>query len=247
MNEQTTLQIYQLETTNACNLRCSFCPTFMPWNERKTGLMDLDLIDRVDWSQTFYTELQFGGEPLIHPDLPEIIQRVKAKGVRVGFSTNAHPDFKDRLAAILDEVDIITVNDDAFRKPMFQDRSNVFVQQLGVTYMIEDYTRTQEPHDIPYCETPFKFVSIMYNGDVVPCCKDHSGINILGNLYEQTLYEIEHGEARQKFLQGMKDNQPNGICEYCDAPNPHKIHEGLIELMDERGRPLEPLPVLQET
>jgi radical SAM protein with 4Fe4S-binding SPASM domain len=226
----TKLKVYQVETTNACNLTCSFCPKFTDWNQRKIGFMDPALIDRIDWSGTEYTEVQFTGEPTLHKDLLAIIRAIKKNGVRVGFSTNG--TFKDRLEAVLNEADIVTVNDDDFRDPVFQDRPNVVVQQLGVTFNIEDYSRKAIVNEVlPQCQTPWDYVSIHYNGDVVPCCKDHSGVVVYGNLYEQTFAEIEDSPRRREFLESITQNERNGLCEYCCSPNPHEIHSRLLEMV----------------
>lgn len=226
-----TVSVYQLEVTNACNLRCHFCPTFQPWNDRATGLMDLSLIDCIDWSGTAYVELQKGGEPLLHPKLKEIVLRVKAKGVKVGFSTNAHPLLRGRLEAVLDLVDAITVNDDEYREPLFTDRPNVFVQRLGVTYPFMDYTR-MAPAPVPPCSTPEESVSIHWNGDVTPCCVDQSGVHVFGNLYEQTFQEVIDSGKRADFLEGLRRRNENQLCEYCDGPNPHLIHERILEQIE---------------
>lgn len=226
----TVPAVYQIETTNACNLTCSFCPLFEPWNERAKGFMDPDLIDRVDWSGTNYTELQFTGEPTLHKRLQEIIERVKAKGVRVGFSTNG--TFKERLGKVLPLADAVTVNDDDFRDPVFADRPNVLVQQLGVTYEIEDYSRTVRVDPYPSCTTPVSHVSIHWNGDVVPCCKDHSGVNVFGNLYSETFDQIANGAKRAAFLALAAAKKDNGLCEWCCAPNPHEIHSKILKALE---------------
>ena len=81
----------------------------------------------------------------MHPALGEIIARVKAKGVKVGFSTNA--TMLDRLYAVIDDVDIVTVNDDDLRDPAYQWRKNVYVQKLGVNFEYEDYSRRELARD----------------------------------------------------------------------------------------------------
>lgn len=230
----TRLHVYQVETTNACNFRCSFCPTFQPWNDRKTGLVTMHVLEHIDWSSTSYTELQMGGEPTIHPKLGEIIDWLHGRGVKVGFSTNA--SFPDRLNKVIDRVDILTVNDDEFRhNRMYDGRANVYVQHLGRDYPILDYTRTKLADTYPtHCATPWSYVSVLWNGDVVPCCMDQSGINVLGNVLVDTWQEIEHGPRRKAFLDKLVSGKPNGICEYCTAPNPHQIHEKLLARLDAR-------------
>lgn len=218
-------RVYQIEVTNACNLTCDFCPKFTPWNKRPIGMMDPRLVDLVDWSETGFTELQFTGEPLLHKHLIEIIKRVKSYGVKVGFSTNG--TFKDRLAKALEYADLVTVNDDEFRDPVFEDRHNVVVQQLGVTYEIEDYSRAKAGNPPP-CVTPYDTVSIQWNGDVVPCCKDHGGHKSFGNLYVSKWDEVMESPARKAFLSTLSRRERNGLCEFCSSPNPHKIHEKLV-------------------
>lgn len=226
MEPKTKLAVYQIEATNACNLKCSFCPKFVPWNKRPIGFMDPELVERVDWSSTKYTEVQFTGEPTLHKQLPEILRRIKDHGVMVGFSTNG--TLKDRLEAVLDIADIITVNDDDFRDPVFAERKNVYVQKLGENYPIEDYSRTKLAPEYPVCRTPLTRVSIHWNGDVVPCCKDHSGVHVFGNLWEKSLYEIEISHARREFVRSSVESRHNGLCEFCEAPNPHRIHSKLL-------------------
>lgn len=194
--------------------------------------MKLDLIDLVDWSETEYVELQMTGEPCLHPKIEEIIDLVHKKGVKVGFSTNASSLILQRLASVIDKADAITVNNDMYRQPLFTYERNVYQQDLGIDFGFENYSRLQEPHDtLPHCNTPFQYVSILWNGDVVPCCKDHGGMHVFGNLYEVGWQGVINGDKRKAFLDGIKNNSRNGLCEYCDFANPHLIHEKFIQGM----------------
>lgn len=76
-----------VEITNQCNRNCSFCPG----TSRQPGMMTRDAFGQVlqklqGITQMLYFHLM--GEPLTHPDLPEMIRAAKAEGFRSGITTN---------------------------------------------------------------------------------------------------------------------------------------------------------------
>ena len=76
-----------VEITNQCNRNCSFCPG----TSRQPGMMTMDAFGQVlqklqGITQMLYFHLM--GEPLTHPDLPEMIRAAKAEGFRSGITTN---------------------------------------------------------------------------------------------------------------------------------------------------------------
>lgn len=76
-----------LEITNVCNLRCSFCPG----TGRKTGFLTpenfLLLAGRLR-PHTEYLYLHLMGEPLLHPQLGELLDIAEDLGFRVMITTN---------------------------------------------------------------------------------------------------------------------------------------------------------------
>lgn len=85
-----------IETTNACNLRCPMCPrTIMSLDKAgKVGFMDFkfykSLIDQGVKNGLCSIKLNYLGEPLIHPDVVKQVEYAKKKGViEVMFNTNA--------------------------------------------------------------------------------------------------------------------------------------------------------------
>jgi len=76
-----------LEITNVCNLRCSFCPG----TRREPKFMRVDefsaLADKLQgYTRFLYFHLM--GEPLLHPDLGQLLDIAHAKGFRVIITTN---------------------------------------------------------------------------------------------------------------------------------------------------------------
>ena len=65
----------------------------------------------------------------------------------------------------------------------------------------------------------YRMVHILYNGDVVPCCMDWGREAVLGNLHDQTIEEIWHGEKRQRFNELIHSGQllpPGFVCSRCE-------------------------------
>jgi len=72
---------------------------------------------------------------------------------------------------------------------------------------------------IPYdsCKRPFNTAVITFDGKVVLCCVDYKRKMIMGDLHEESLYEIWNGErfreVRRLFLDRRKDRIP--ACRDC--------------------------------
>ncbi|MDI6806454.1 MAG: radical SAM protein [Candidatus Aenigmarchaeota archaeon] len=80
-----------IESTNACNLRCVMCTrNFMT---EKIGYMDWKLFKKIIDEGASHNlpsiKLNFRGEPLLHPQLPKMVKYAKSKGIiEVQFNTN---------------------------------------------------------------------------------------------------------------------------------------------------------------
>lgn len=76
-----------IEITNVCNKSCSFCPgtkraaRFVEREEFK------EIIEKIK-HLTDYVYLHVMGEPLLHPDLPQLIDIAKNRGMKVAITTN---------------------------------------------------------------------------------------------------------------------------------------------------------------
>jgi MoaA/NifB/PqqE/SkfB family radical SAM enzyme len=83
----------QFALNNACNARCGFCGFALDklprkdWQyvEREGALEAVDILYR----QAVRYLVLTGGEPMLHPDLAEIVQRASALGMKVLLVTNA--------------------------------------------------------------------------------------------------------------------------------------------------------------
>jgi len=67
------------------------------------------------------------------------------------------------------------------------------------------------------CTYPWRSVVILWDGRVVPCCRDSDAALVLGDLTKQTLEEIWNGDEVKKLRGDLKKNElPCGhLCEGC--------------------------------
>ncbi len=82
----------QLEITSACNLRCAMCLVrYRPPVNKLAGAMTLELYSRILAGVPGLRRLtlQGLGEPLLSPYLLEMVRIAKARGLTVGFNSNA--------------------------------------------------------------------------------------------------------------------------------------------------------------
>lgn len=83
-------RIYQFETTNYCNAKCSYCPHDKM--NRPFGFASFETVEKVyDYCQEIgqeYIALHHMGEPLLHPRIMSIINLFESGGIRTEFSTN---------------------------------------------------------------------------------------------------------------------------------------------------------------
>jgi radical SAM protein with 4Fe4S-binding SPASM domain len=82
----------QLEVTSACNLSCAMClVSYRPRIGRATGAFPMELFRRLLDETPSLTRLtlQGLGEPLLQPHLMEMVELAVARGIEVGFNSNA--------------------------------------------------------------------------------------------------------------------------------------------------------------
>jgi MoaA/NifB/PqqE/SkfB family radical SAM enzyme len=104
----------QFELTNACTLRCPVCPTGSRSLRRATRMMDVALFEQVidEVGPTLLTaSLWVWGEPLLHPELRQILRAARRHGVITLLSTNGQrlDDEKVQAALLAEPPDVLIV------------------------------------------------------------------------------------------------------------------------------------------
>jgi|SRR3990172_2115020 len=127
-----------IETVSFCNLRCPFCATTTNrWGKDKKGCMDFTLyrkiIDSGAENGLCAIKLSLRGEPLLHPQLPEMIEYAKNKGIMdVYFNTNALLLTEEKFERLIDAgLDRISISIEGFKKETYEKyRVNAKFEQL---------------------------------------------------------------------------------------------------------------------
>lgn len=76
-----------IEITNACNLKCSFCPS----TKRNPEFMSIETFNRILEQikpHTEYIYFHVKGEPLLHPEIDKFLDLSFEKGFKVNITTN---------------------------------------------------------------------------------------------------------------------------------------------------------------
>ena len=107
-------RVLQIEVTSRCPLRCPFCPNKSLGKNWLHGDLPWSVFDDCiapHLSRFDLAYLQGWGEPLLHPQLWEMIRATKAAGCRVGFTTCGSLLDETNSARVLDEgVDILSIS-----------------------------------------------------------------------------------------------------------------------------------------
>lgn len=107
-------EIYQIEVSSVCNMKCLMCPR-NKFEVKRKPFIDISLVEKLvkedSFRGSYFVELQMAGEPLLYPELGTIIKLVKSTGVKVGLSTNGTL-LCSKLQDVL-QLDYITVSIDS--------------------------------------------------------------------------------------------------------------------------------------
>jgi MoaA/NifB/PqqE/SkfB family radical SAM enzyme len=113
-----------IESTNYCNLKCIMCPTGLGVMKRPKGYMDMNLYRAIIQEigpLVGSAVLHSWGEPLMHPELFEMIRLGKRAGIRMETSTNITILNTERARAVLDAgLDVLYLAMDGATKETYE-------------------------------------------------------------------------------------------------------------------------------
>ena len=266
-----------VEITNICNLRCAFCPgTKRP--ERFMPPEEFRILARRLRPHTGFLYLHVMGEPLLHPQLGELLEIGAAEGFRICLTTNGilleqrHQLLLSAPALHKLSVSLHSMEGnnagalDGYLTGVWE--SVQALSQAGIICALRLWniggqeTRNGEilsflgdrlgthPLDLPqlrrgswklgqrlYLEQAEKFdwpelegperaagfclglrdqVAVLVDGTVTPCCLDHEGDILLGNLLAEELEGILSSPRARAVCDGFSQGRPSEeLCRRC--------------------------------
>ncbi|MBI3011142.1 MAG: SPASM domain-containing protein [Candidatus Omnitrophica bacterium] len=95
-----------IETTDACNLRCIMCVQGIGEGVKDTGMIEMDfakrLIDEGARNGLYSIKFNWRGEPALHSGLAELVRYAKARGIlEVQFNTNGIPYTESKIRELV--------------------------------------------------------------------------------------------------------------------------------------------------
>lgn len=260
-----------LEITNNCNLNCHFCPQ----NKRSAkniSLSELNIVLKKLEGVTEYLYLHVLGEPLLHPNIDEIID-IAANYFKINITTNGYlikriqdnknirqlnislQSFNEINNKSLEEYmhdiflaiellkthtyiclrlwiknknteEILRYINNKYNKDIsYQNKlSNIKLEENVFLSFQEEFVWPNIKNDRKYltgtCYALKDHIAILVDGSVIPCCLDSEGIIKLGNIYEDTIADIQSSDRYQKMLSSFKDNKKcEELCQTCNFIN----------------------------
>lgn len=182
MHQSSHLKKLYIEATNQCNLNCRTCIRNI-WDEPQ-GKMSRQVFSRlVDGLKRFtpVPNVVFGGmgEPLFHPDIVEMVRKVKSLGGKVDLITNGTLLSKElSLALIRAGLDRLWVSLDGATPENFADvrLGAVFQNLLGNLHSFSDARKEasviSDCGSLPRAELGISFVAMKRNISELPAVVD---------------------------------------------------------------------------
>ena len=69
-----------------------------------------------------------------------------------------------------------------------------------------------------FCKALHKQIGVLSDGSLVPCCMDHNGDIILGNLFTQTLDDILESPRAKAMIEGFRHHKATELlCRNCES------------------------------
>ena len=108
---------YTIDIVGACNLHCLSCAHSIENHDTPLNSMSIENVTKViaklkiEAPNCSHVSLYSWGEPLIHPQLKEIIELFHAEGIAVGLSTNlSHENFDKIQRALMAKPDYLKIS-----------------------------------------------------------------------------------------------------------------------------------------
>ena len=69
-----------------------------------------------------------------------------------------------------------------------------------------------------FCKALLKQIGVLVDGSLVPCCLDHNGDAVMGNLFHQSLEEILSSPRARALVEGFRHHRASErLCQHCES------------------------------
>jgi hypothetical protein len=200
--------IVQIELTNHCSRRCSYCGQSNMKRER--GFMSPIILRKciqiLNTLGQFTIAIHHYGESFLHQSYIEYIDALNMHGIKPSIYTNG--DFlTDAMIEKLSTRQIAELIISAHRPQesrieLWQKCSEKGIKsywQQDITDPLDLAGQVETANKLPLLQNPAKQCKflveerccVLWNGDLVPCCYDYEGIGIFGNIMDDNVMKLK--------------------------------------------------------
>ena len=189
MEKKKFKKIY-IEITNICNLKCSFCPD----HKRKKEYMDINNFNTIIKKIKKYTDLvalHIKGEPLLHPNLKEILEICEKENIKINITTNGTL-LKDKIKIITKYKSVrqINISVHSINKNENNKKYNTYTYMKDI---LESVKKIKEESNIIISYRLWNLENLEQNDENIEILK------MLENEYNQD--ELINKMKKQKFIE----------------------------------------------
>lgn len=153
-------------------------------------------------------------------ELAEVIRKEYPNDLLVMFDPK---EYKDKVEKIISKETEEYRYGETWNFALIQQTAMKIVDQYIALKIFENLSTKNTPLTLitnhkscGYCHALKTQIAILVDGTVVPCCLDSNGIIDLGNIYQESLEEIQNKERYQKLKKSFQDRKPSEeLCRSC--------------------------------
>lgn len=241
------ITVVDINTTELCNRTCVFCPRHDPEmfpnrNLHMTAQGANIIAKKLKEIDYFGTIAISGfGENLLNPEIVGIIEAFRDNNPKafIECNTNGDPLTEEKIKLLLDAgLDCLNIN--LYDGPEQIEKLNIILKNIPeekykfrAHWKTEDYgiiynnrsglvkwlkrNELKDVKNLP-CYYPFYKLFIDWNGDVLFCANDWGRTKVIGNLLQQSVYDVwmskEMKKVRMNLTNGNRNFKP---CESCSV------------------------------
>lgn len=244
MQEMPLFNRVEIETFNRCNGVCSFCPVNKHDDTRPPLFMEEHIFKKIikeleDLDYSNRIALYSNNEPLLDPRIFDFSKymREHLPNARIHMFTNGTLFTLEKflqLIPFLDELIIDNYTEDlSLIKPVqeikdFCEKNTEYINKVSIVLRKPHELLSTRGGDAPNrklkreskdcsCTLPFQQLVIRPTGEVSLCCNDPLGKYTMGDLSQETIMDVWHGEKYnhlRKLLAHGREHVEH--CRYCD-------------------------------
>ena len=112
-----------------------------------------------------------------------------------------------------------------FPKEMLEDislKQNSNKEKLEEVFLNKNKSKAlqkigEKPEQL-FCKALLKQIGVLVDGSLVPCCLDHNGDAVMGNLFHQSLEEILSSPRARALVEGFRHHRASErLCQHCES------------------------------